>query len=184
MIEYDTIQDYGTSMFGVAPYDLGIEQIFNLRWPQSTDVDSYSYVLVDGNPPSETAFMPFEKTTVSLLTATPLQNLITRLDTLQNLSEVERWPGSIHPTTQAFRDARLFVCRSTLSALPTPTIVLADDGEINFLWSDDGVHVDLGFYGTGTYSYFARGYEGQRIHGEDVPASEGLSSEIIELLAT
>ena len=60
---------------------------------------------------------------------------------------------------------------------------MANDGEINFLWESDDVYVDLGFYGTGTYSYFARGKNGQGIHGEDVPASKGLSVEIVELFS-
>ena len=183
MIEYDTLGEYRTSMIGAVPYDLGIEQIVNAGWPQSTDMEDYASVLVDDSPPSETAFMPFERTTISQIAVTPLQHVIMRLDGLQNLSDVERWPGSIRPTAQAFMDAKRFVYRSTLSALPAPKITLADDGEINFLWSGGGVHVDLGFYGTGTYSYFARGAKGLRIHGEEVPASEGLPPEILELFA-
>ncbi len=64
-----------------------------------------------------------------------------------------------------------------------PEISLANDGEINFLWESDGAYVDLGFYGSGTYSYFARGGSGREVRGEDVPASSGLPIEIVELFS-
>ena len=60
--------------------------------------------------------------------------------------------------------------------------VPADDGEVNFLWKNAPVHVDLGFYGTGTYSYFACHTDGREFIGEAEPARKGLLSEVIQLL--
>ena len=118
---------------------------------------------------------------VSPLEPSPLLKLLVQLITLQYTSEDERWPDAIWPNAQAFADAQTFIRRLPLNVIPLPEISLADDGEVNFLWQSDGVHVDLGFYGTGTCSYFARGKDGRRIHGDDAPASEGLPSEIITL---
>ena len=58
----------------------------------------------------------------------------------------------------------------------------ADDGEINFLWESDAVHIDLGMYGTGTFSYFARTGDGQKLYGDDCPAALGLPDAIANLI--
>jgi hypothetical protein len=119
---------------------------------------------------------------VSLLEPSPVSKLLAQLATLQQTPQDDRWPDAVWPEAQAFEDAQTFIRRLPLNIIPLPKISLADDGEVNFLWQRDSVHVDLGFYGTGTCSYFARGEDGRRMHGEDVPASEGLPLEITTLL--
>lgn len=80
-------------------------------------------------------------------------------------------------------DARAFVLNLPLTSIPLPDFGLANDGEINFLWKTDDVHVDLGFYGTHTFSYFAQGKDGAKMYGEEVLVSEGLPAKVIALLA-
>ena len=63
-----------------------------------------------------------------------------------------------------------------------PEIRLAHDGEINFLWDTSNYHVDLGFYGTGTYSYFGCNAQGVKVLDEDVPADSSLAKPIMDLL--
>ncbi len=63
-----------------------------------------------------------------------------------------------------------------------PEIRLAHDGEINFLWDSNNCHVDLGFYGTGTYSYFGCNAQGVKVLDEDVPADSSLAKPIMDLL--
>ena len=109
------------------------------------------------------------------------RDLFAQLEKFKKTPQKERWPGATWPTAQAFRDAAIFIRKLPLDSIPMPYIGLADDGEVNFLWKKDGVHVDLGFYGTRTYTYFAHGKDGHPIDGEDIPASEGLPSEIVEL---
>ncbi len=109
------------------------------------------------------------------------RDLLAQLEELEKTPEEDRWPEAVWPTAQAFKDAEIFVRKLPLGSIPMPYIGLADDGEVNFLWKKDGVHVDLGFYGTRTYTYFAHGKDGHPIDGEDIPASEGLPSEIVEL---
>ncbi len=110
----------------------------------------------------------------------PAHFLLSKLDAIGKAAAGERWPGSTWPAEQAFADARLFIESLPLNIIPLPAIGLADDGEINFLWKTNDVHLDLGFYGTGTYSYFAK-RQGQRFHGDQVASSQGLPDSIKDL---
>lgn len=84
------------------------------------------------------------------------------------------------PTDEAFTDALEFISRLDLNACPMPEIKLIGDGEINFSWErgDDNLQIDLGFYGTGKYSCFARRDGHVPVHVDDVPASAGLHEDI------
>ncbi len=64
-----------------------------------------------------------------------------------------------------------------------PHISLADDGEVNFTWSQGGVWIDLGFYGTGTFSYYARDEEGKEMFGDDMPVMSPFPDDLRTLLA-
>ena len=141
-------------------------------------VESFSSEVVE-----EIAQASREDMIVSLPEPSPLLKLLVQLRIFQQTPEGERWPGAIWPNTQAFADARTFITRLPLNEIPLPEISLADDGEVNFFWKNDGVYIDLGFYGTGTCSYFARGKDGLRHYGEATPASEGLPLEITALFA-
>lgn len=107
--------------------------------------------------------------------------LIKNLKAYQYKSEDERWPFAEWPSEKAFEDAYIFIKHLDLSSIPIPIITLADDGEVNFLWKYDPVHVDLGFYGTGNYSYFACHKDGRESIGDSVSANRGLLPEIIQL---
>ena len=92
-------------------------------------------------------------------------------------------PGSRYPTPQAFADARKFASRLDLNSYGLPMVNMAGDGEINFFWrrESDGLQVDLGFYGTGAYSCYAR--KGEReVFADDVRAADGLRDDIAALL--
>ena len=108
--------------------------------------------------------------------------LLWRLETLERRPESERWPAAEWPSGRAFEDARTFIHALPVSSIPLPHLSFADDGEINFLWNQDGIHIDLGFYGTGTYSYFARGKADEGFYADDVPASGGLPDALVALL--
>ena len=120
--------------------------------------------------------------TVAAATPMARQSLLTQLDALQHAPESERWPTAARPSERAFADARLFIRRLPASAILMPDVGLADDGEVNFLWDSDAVHIDLGMYGTGTFSYFARTGDGQKFYGDDCPATHGLPGEIANLI--
>ena len=136
----------------------------------------------------ETAEATFAETTLrqlisSLPESSPTLNLLDQLRTLEWTPADKRWSGTIWPISRAFRDAEAFIRALPLHEIPSPIISIADDGEVNFLWRGDGIYVDLGFYGTGYFSYFARGEDGNRHHDDDVLASEGMPSELIKLFS-
>ena len=111
-----------------------------------------------------------------------MNQLLTQLETLRNIPDSKRWPGALWPDDKAFKDARKFISGLPLALIPNPEIRLADDGEINFLWQNEDIHIDLGFYGTGTYSCFANTKDGKEISMDNVPVADGLSRAIIDLL--
>lgn len=115
-----------------------------------------------------------------------LQNdrLIMLLKAEQQTDEANRWPGAKWPSKEAFRDAFEFIDLLPLSEVTAPDITLADDGEINFFWKARDIHVDLGLYGTGTFSYFAKKDDGRKVYGEKIPVNEGLPDDLKALLAT
>ena len=109
------------------------------------------------------------------------EKLLKRLAEIKNTPPRDRWPDAEWPTVQAFHDAEAFI--RTLAHPITTAVSLgaADDGEINFLWKGDGIHVDLGFYGTGEYSCYARGKNGNEFYPCG-SASKGLTPELVDLL--
>ena len=113
----------------------------------------------------------------------PTMQLLADLKVLLERPEVERFPGATWPFQQAFEDARIFIKKLPLMDIQMPEIRLASDGEINFLWDSKCYHVDLGFYGTGKYSYFGRDENGNEILDEGIPATDGLADPVVRLLA-
>ncbi|MYB35420.1 MAG: hypothetical protein F4X92_09960 [Gammaproteobacteria bacterium] len=116
----------------------------------------------------------------------PTLSLIKQLEYLSRISNNDsdlppnfsRWPTNV-----AFDDARAFVLKLPLMKISMPKILLAEDGEINFVWENEECYVDLGFYGTGFYSYFARNDQGKEIMGERIDVHTGLANPIIDLLS-
>ena len=116
----------------------------------------------------------------------PTVALLNRLKDLFEQQQETRWPGTNWPTQRAYKDAYKFITLLPLMDIPEPEIRFADDGEINFLWDshDHQVHVDLGFYGTGGYSFYGRGSQGEEILSEDILATDGLTDSILQYLTS
>ncbi len=108
-----------------------------------------------------------------------IESIRTRLKELQCRGPI---PDTEPPAPAAFTDAKAFVERMPRPLRATPHISLAGDGEINFAWNGDRIYVDLGFYGTGTYSFFARDLEGRKYHGDDVPARKPIPEALKQML--
>ena len=109
--------------------------------------------------------------------------LLERLADLRTLPEERRLPGADWPIEEAFLDAGRFTERLQATMRVAPHISLADDGEVNFAWSQNGMWVDLGFYGTGTLSFYARDKDGKELFGDDIPVMSPLPYELRALLA-
>ena len=108
--------------------------------------------------------------------------LLRQLNQEEDRPESERWPAADLPGKQAFADARAFIGQLPTCPIRLPDIGVADDGEVNFLWDGDGVYIDLGFYGTGDYSYFASDEDGQEFRCDDLPADGILPAELVNLI--
>ncbi len=63
-------------------------------------------------------------------------------------------------------EAEAFARLLPLDKIYAPHISLAGDGEITFLWILPNFRLDLGFFGVdGTYAYYGKTLEGDRVHG-------------------
>lgn len=102
---------------------------------------------------------------------------------LKELRHRETAPGADPPKPAAFTDAEAFAGQLPSPLSEMPHISLADDGELNFAWNGGPIYIDLGFYGTGTYSYFARDTCGQKHHGDEAPASGPIPAELMQILS-
>ena len=108
--------------------------------------------------------------------------VLERLRELRADPQAEQPPWAELPTDRAFADARRFVSAWDSGDLPMPDVGLADDGEVNFLWQEPGLYVDLGFRGDGTFSCFARALSGVRIAVDGAAAGHGLPPELQAIL--
>ena len=108
--------------------------------------------------------------------------LLRRLADLYSTPESERWPDADWPTREAFEDAWEFTTRLLSPLKELPHVSLAGDGEVNFAWSGGAIHIDLGFYGTGTFSYYCRDSDGRESFGDDIPVTSPLPEDLASLL--
>jgi hypothetical protein len=79
-------------------------------------------------------------------------------------------------------DAESFILKLPLNRTGMPAINVASDGEVNFSWSGVNTHIDLGFFGNGTYSYYGRG-GGAEVVGEDVAAKSDVPKDLLKIAA-
>ncbi|UJJ30245.1 hypothetical protein [Halopseudomonas maritima] len=91
------------------------------------------------------------------------------------------WDGydGVAPTSKAIDDAERFVIGHLYAfEKRRPRISPASDGEVNFCWRGEGHLLDLGFYGDGTYSYYAKLADGREFFNDDAPVDALLPEEI------
>lgn len=110
-------------------------------------------------------------------------SMLWRLVDLRSTPENERSPIAEWPAESAFVDALTFTKKLPSPLKEMPHISLADDGEVNFAWTRGKLHIDLGFYGTGSYSYYARDENNHELFGDDVLVRGSLPQELVGLLS-
>lgn len=114
----------------------------------------------------------------------PTVQLLNRLDDLYSTPPEHRWPLAVWPNDKAYKEARKCIKCIPLDRIPTPEIYFADDGEINFLWKTQDIEIDLGFFDTGNFSYFARSAHGEKIYEDDAKFMNRFPDEILALIAS
>jgi hypothetical protein len=95
------------------------------------------------------------------------------------------WDGvdTIGPTVETVKQAMAFARQfSRLSGLAQPHVSLAGDGEINFYWKTPHLVLDLGFTGTGRYSYFGTTPDGVEFIEDDAEPGQPLPPALIAAL--
>lgn len=117
----------------------------------------------------------------------PKQGSVTKrvLAVIAELKEnrtTERSPWVDEPDERAFLEAIQFVKAWKRDPTFMPDIGIADDGELNFFWDQSGIHVDLGFYGDGSYSYYARDQHGAHCECDDESPENGMTEELAKIL--
>ena len=133
-------------------------------------------------PPAQFRYQPETRTAQAINREPVILPLLERLAELRSTPACDRWPGADWPAEDAFQDARKFTERLPGTMRVAPHISLADDGEVNFTWSRDGLRIDLGFFGTGAYSFYGRDKGGEEYFGDDIPAASPLPEELVALL--
>jgi hypothetical protein len=155
------------------------------------------------NTPQTTVSLPKSITTIKSITATkPKASRIIdsvlyesgqenpeKFKAIARIREIaaylDNWngPDSIAPTALAAKEAELFT-RYIFShnAIISPYISASNDGEINFYWKRDEFILDLGFFGGGSYSYYAHLPNGLEILEDQVSLHAYLPQEIVDLI--
>lgn len=107
---------------------------------------------------------------------------IRRIRDLKVYSNGWNGPGSVSASPEAIDDAEVFARKLFAAcAVDPPHITLTSDGEVNFYWRSQKGTVDLGFFGTSTYSYFVKPANGEPSYADAVNSSE-LAHEVIAVI--
>lgn len=63
-----------------------------------------------------------------------------------------------------------------------PTVTAAADGEVNFSWRNALGYIDLGFYGDGSYSYYAKTAVGQEFMSDESSLTDHLPEQVLKII--
>lgn len=89
----------------------------------------------------------------------------------------------IAPTNQAIDDAETFAINHLFAFEKCmPEISPASDGEVNFCWRNEAGLLDLGFYGDGVYSYYAKLADGREFMEDAALVTQHLPEEILAVI--
>jgi hypothetical protein len=92
-------------------------------------------------------------------------------------------PDSISPNRSTVEDAEIFArYLFSIGPIVLPYISASGDGEVNFYWKTRDWVIDLGFFGDGLYSFYARFENGDEILEDGACLNNPLPQEIVELI--
>lgn len=104
---------------------------------------------------------------------------------VRKLASYQRgWDGfeGIAPAKEAIGEAESFISMITKNQILEPYISLAADGEINFYWKNDDFLLDVGFFGEGVYSLYAKMTSGKEIIKDDLKLTAPLLEDVASLI--
>ncbi|MGW5961029.1 hypothetical protein [Methylorubrum thiocyanatum] len=144
--------------------------------------------LLTTTPPAASAVDPhrFESTaskTRPLLPAFRECALIKRIREIATYQAGWDGPESVGPTVETVKQAIDFARQlQSLGDIAPPYITAANDGEINFYWKTPHLALDLGFTGTGQYSYYGQTPDGAEFAEDGADVGQPLPLELIAAL--
>ena len=96
----------------------------------------------------------------------------------------EGWDGfnGIPPSSKAIEEAERFISVITKAEILEPYISLAADGEINFYWKNENFILDVGFFGEGVYSIYAKMASGHEVIEDDLSLEDPLPENVASLI--
>lgn len=105
---------------------------------------------------------------------------------IRQMTEYEQdWDGygALAPQVRAADDAEYFAIYNLHRGdMRTPKISAASDGEINFSWKNEKGLIDLGFFGDGSYSYYAKLSTGEEFISDESEIKEALPTELLKII--
>lgn len=154
----------------VVPVAVMTAALLTTTLPQLTDFASHRYE--DTALESRPTIVPIEE-----------PESIKRIRALGSREAGWDGPDSIGPTLATVKQAVAFARElHAIADLAQPYISLASDGEINFYWKTPRIELDLGFTGTGQYSYYGRTPDGIEFAEDGAELNQPLPSELISVL--
>ncbi|RON97142.1 hypothetical protein BK672_02275 [Pseudomonas fluorescens] len=112
-----------------------------------------------------------------------MQRALTTLASLRQLTD--GWAGyeSRKPDDRSIKEAEAFACKVLNTPLILePIISSATDGEVSFFWESSHITLDLGFYGDGSFSFYAKTEDGDEFFGDNYSLDSELPQKIFEHL--
>ncbi|GJD90745.1 hypothetical protein BHAOGJBA_4287 [Methylobacterium hispanicum] len=144
--------------------------------------------LLTTTPPAASAIDPhrFESTALTTRPTLPAFRecaLIKRIRELATYQVGWDGPESVGPTIETVKQAIDFARQlQALGDVAQPYVSLANDGEINFYWKTPRLALDLGFTGTGRYSYYGETPDGAEFAEDGAEIGQPLPPDLIAVL--
>jgi len=108
------------------------------------------------------------------------------LSTLASFKHLEDgWAGfeSKKPDDRSIQEAEAFALRIlNAPSMIEPIISPATDGEVSFFWENSHITLDLGFYGDGSFSFYAKTQDGEEFFGDNYSIDSELPMKVFEHL--
>ncbi|MBK5345131.1 hypothetical protein JFU48_27720 [Pseudomonas sp. TH49] len=108
------------------------------------------------------------------------------LSTLASFKQLtDGWAGyeSRKPDERSICEAEEFALRIlTAPSIIEPIISPATDGEVSFFWETSHITLDLGFYGDGSFSFYAKTEDGEEFFGDNYSIDAELPLKVFQHL--
>ena len=110
-----------------------------------------------------------------------LDKLIEQLLDYLNLKEDWDGYGGVAPFEKTVNETILFV-KTLPKMMPLPEPMIAGSGIIGLYWDNQGIYVEIGFEGDGTFWCYAEDAEGHEAGEDSILVGDELPSDLLKIL--